>query len=76
MDKDAYIKHLEKENAKLKKRVEELERLLWMNSRNSSKPPNRHPRIRPECPSYFQSVGVKNATTRASSSFIPNGLVT
>jgi hypothetical protein len=28
MDKDAYIEQLEKENAKLKKRIEELERLL------------------------------------------------
>jgi len=35
MDKDAYIKQLEKENAELKKRIEELERILRM---NSSKP--------------------------------------
>ena len=40
MDKDAYIEQLEKENAALKKRIEELERLLGMNSRNSSKPPS------------------------------------
>ncbi len=39
MDKDAYIKELEEENARLKKRIEELERLLGVNSRNSSKPP-------------------------------------
>ncbi len=38
MDKDAYIKQLEKENAELKKRIEELERILRMNSMNSTKP--------------------------------------
>ena len=50
MDKDAYIKQLEKENAELKKyieklekRIEELERLLGMNSKNSSKPPSSDP---------------------------------
>ena len=50
MDKDAYIKQLEGENAELKKRVEtlekrieELERLLGMNSSNSSKPPSSDP---------------------------------
>ena len=50
MDKDAYIKQLEEENAKLKKlieklqkRIEELQRLLGMNSRNSSKPPSSDP---------------------------------
>ncbi len=43
MDKDAYIKRLEQENAKLKKRIEELERLLGMNSKNSSKPPSSDP---------------------------------
>ena len=50
MDKDAYIKHLEEENARLKKRtevmekrIEELERLLGMNSTNSSKPPSSDP---------------------------------
>jgi len=50
MDKDAYIKQLEAENAALKKRItmlekriEELERLLGMNSKNSSKPPSSDP---------------------------------
>jgi transposase len=43
MDKDTYIKQLEEENAKLKKRIEELERLLGMNSKNSSKPPSSDP---------------------------------
>ena len=43
MDKDAYIKQLEKENAELKKRIQELERLLGMNSKNSSKPPSSDP---------------------------------
>ena len=43
MDKDAYIKQLEKENAELKKRIEELERILRMNSMNSSKPPSSDP---------------------------------
>jgi transposase len=50
MDKDAYIKQLEEENAALKKRItmlekriEELERLLGMNSSNSSKPPSSDP---------------------------------
>jgi transposase len=43
MDKDAYIKQLEEENARLKKRIEELERLLTMNSKNSSKPPSSDP---------------------------------
>jgi len=40
MDKDAYIKELEEENARLKKRIEELEQLLGTNSKNSSKPPS------------------------------------
>jgi len=50
MDKDVYIKHLEDENAELKKRIEklekrieELERLLGINSKNSSKPPSSDP---------------------------------
>ena len=43
MDKDAYIEQLEKENAELKKRIEKLERLLGMNSKNSSKPPSSGP---------------------------------
>lgn len=50
MDKDAYIKQLEEENTALKarvamleKRIEELERLLGMNSKNSSKPPSSDP---------------------------------
>jgi hypothetical protein len=43
MDKDAYIKQLKTENAELKKRIEELERLLGMNSMNSSKSPSSDP---------------------------------
>ena len=43
MDKDAYIKQLETENAELKKRIEELERFLGINSKNSSKPPSSDP---------------------------------
>ena len=50
MDKDAYIKQLEEQNAELKKRIEtlekrieQLERLLGMNSQNSSKPPSTNP---------------------------------
>ena len=50
MDKDTYIKQLEEENTALKKhiamlekRIEELERLLGMNSKNSSKPPSSDP---------------------------------
>jgi len=46
-DKEAYIKHLENENAELRKRIEvleaeikEMKRLLGMNSQNSSKPPS------------------------------------
>lgn len=39
-DKDVYIQELEKKNAELKKRIEELERLLKQNSNNSSKPPS------------------------------------
>ncbi len=39
-DKDAYIEQLKKENEELKKRIQELERLVGMNSRNSSKPPS------------------------------------
>jgi transposase len=45
MDKDAYIKQLENEIVKLKKRIEELERLLRMNSANSSKPPSSNPPV-------------------------------
>lgn len=40
MYKDTYIEQLEKQIIELKKRIEELERLLGMNSRNSSKPPS------------------------------------
>jgi len=57
MDKDAYIKQLEAENAQLKQRIETLEKRLeemekhienlerrWgMNSKNSSKPPSSDP---------------------------------
>lgn len=43
MDKDAYIKQLEEEIIQLKRRIEELERLLGMNSKNSSKPPSSDP---------------------------------
>jgi transposase len=39
-DKDAYIQKLEQDNAELRKRIEELERLIQQNSRNSSKPPS------------------------------------
>lgn len=51
MDKDTYIKQLEEQNARLKKRIEQLERhieelkrLVGMNSKNSSKPPSSDPR--------------------------------
>lgn len=43
MDKDAYIKQLEEKIIQLEKRIEELERLLKMNSSNSSKPPSSDP---------------------------------
>ncbi len=43
MDKDAYIKQLEEKIIQLEKRIEELERLLGMNSQNSSKPPSSDP---------------------------------
>jgi len=43
VEKDAYIKNLENEIVELKKRIEELERLLGMNSQNSSKPPSSDP---------------------------------
>jgi len=43
MDKDAYIKQLENKIVELEKRIEELERLLGMNSKNSSKPPSSDP---------------------------------
>jgi Family of unknown function (DUF6444) len=38
--KDDYIEKLEKENAELKKRLEQLERIVNQNSNNSSKPPS------------------------------------
>jgi transposase len=38
--KDDYIAKLEKENAELKKRLEQLERIVNQNSNNSSKPPS------------------------------------
>jgi transposase len=41
--KDALIEHLQKENAELKARLKKLERLLGMNSQNSSKPPSSDP---------------------------------
>jgi len=50
MDKDAYIKQLEEEIVQLKKRIEELERLLGMNSSNSSKPPSSDPPGMPAVP--------------------------
>ncbi|MFC1764664.1 DUF6444 domain-containing protein [Planctomycetota bacterium] len=40
MSDKEYIKHLKQENDELKKRVEELERLIKQNSKNSSKPPS------------------------------------
>ena len=43
MDKDAYIKKLGDEIIELKKRIGRLERLIGMNSRNSSKPPSISP---------------------------------
>jgi transposase len=50
MDKDAYIKQLENKVVELEKRIEtlgkyieKLERLLGMNSKNSSKPPSSDP---------------------------------
>lgn len=43
MDKDTYIKQLEDRIIQLEKRIEELERLLGMNSKNSSKPPSSDP---------------------------------
>lgn len=43
MDKDAYIKQLENKIIQLEKRIEELERLLRTNSKNSSKPPSSDP---------------------------------
>jgi len=46
--KDELIKCLQKENAELKARVRELERLLGINSRNSSKPPSSDPPSAPK----------------------------
>ena len=43
MDKDTYIKQLEDKIIQLEKHIEELERLLGMNSNNSSKPPSSDP---------------------------------
>jgi len=43
MDKDAYTKQLEEKIVQLEKRIEELERLLGINSKNSSKPPSSDP---------------------------------
>jgi len=40
MDKGAYIKQLGNKIIELEKRIKELERLLGMNSKNSSKPPS------------------------------------
>ena len=40
MSDKEYIKQLKQENAELRKRLDELERLLKQNSRNSSKPPS------------------------------------
>jgi hypothetical protein len=39
MGKETYIKQLGEENARLKKRIEELERLVGMNYKNSYNPP-------------------------------------
>ncbi len=39
-DKDAYIKYLEEKVVTLEARIQELERLLGINSQNSSKPPS------------------------------------
>ena len=46
--KDELIRCLQKENAQLKARVRELERLLGINSRNSSKPPSSDPPSAPK----------------------------
>ena len=40
MSSKEHIKQLQKENEELKKRIRELERLIGLNSKNSSKPPS------------------------------------
>ena len=61
MDKDAYIKQLENQIVELKKRIEELERLLGMNSQNSSKPPSTNP---PGVSAVLPGEDVENAEQR------------
>jgi transposase len=62
MDKDEYIKQLENKIIQLEKRIEELERLLGMNSKNSSKPPSSDPPGMPaELPRHqLKKRGAKN----------------
>ena len=66
--KDELIEYLQKENAALKARVAKLERLLGMDSRNSSKPPSSDP------PSVaMQSPKKRRKKRGAKKGHAPNG---
>jgi transposase len=94
MDKDAYIKQLEAENAalrqqvalipemaetieKLEQRIQELERRLGMNSKNSSKPPSSDPPGMPgESPTRrHKKRGARNGHQPHHRAFLPQEFV-
>ena len=77
MDKDAYIKQLEEENAQLKKRIEELERLIGMNSKNSSMPPSSDPPgMSAELPKHRRKKrGARNGHQPHLKAFLPQEFV-
>lgn len=91
MDKDAYIKQLEAENAalkqqvakmaetieKLEQRIQELERRLGMDSKNSSKPPSSDPPGMPsEPPTHrHKKRGARNGHQPHLRAFLPQELV-
>lgn len=84
MDKDAYIKQLETENAALKQRIQmlekhlaELERRLGMNSQNSSKPPSSDSfgGVAPSSQRPHKKRGARNGHEAHMKAFLPESMV-
>ena len=75
--KDALIEQLQKENAELKARLKKLERLLGMNSRNSSKPPSSDPPNAPKksAPKRRKKRGAKKGHTPHLKEMLPPDMV-
>jgi transposase len=75
--KDALIEHLQKENAELKARLKKLERLLGMNSQNSSNPPSSDSPSVPEksAPKRRKKRGAKKGHVPHLKAMIPSDRV-